>query len=634
MLQPVPHRWSGGWTGFQDGSVALAQMFRERGGGPPECLNPDPRTRFGISSSGEAPPQVWVDADARVAVLADARLDNARELLARLSAHEEQDRGGVSGLLGAAYLRWGVASFSYLRGDFAALIWDPVNARLILGRDPMGMRGLYYRPRPDGVLVATEAKQIRSLPGVPQAPDQRMAAAFLTGCFGAADWSYHEGIRQVKPGHVLVYSPNSERELRIWELAPDESLLGESRERYEEVFRDLFLDSVRARLKPAGPAGIFLSGGVDSGAIASAVGYLGKTQELSASLSTYSWDFGALEQCDERHLSRLITDHYGLPAWEVRADDAGPFSGYPEIPGPDLDDPIHSPFQSIMERGFRVAQNHGVGTLFTGMRGDLVAGPLDMDYRSLIKEGRWMAAAEELRIHAHALGAPLPQLLGHEVIQPAWSRFREVGWRRLRTPSVGRAASPPADGFPGWIRSDWAAKVGLEEILAEYREPPAPPGMTAFQSRRFQLLSMPMHQKMATAHERRVARHGLHASDPWSDVRLARLAVSIPQPLLNPEGRDGRKELVRRSLNGIMPPPFAQGADKIVPLPLYLHSLREEGRPGIRQLLTRTVAEERGWVDGEALRTHYEDFLGGQPLHGWFWWALSLEWWLSTHWGL
>ena len=125
-----------------------------------------------------------VHAETGVVVVADARLDNRVELRRLLARDAPARQAPDTALILEGYLRWGPGVLPRLVGDYALMVWDPRHRRLLLARDPMAMRALYYRVESDRVLVATEVKQILAVPGVPDEPDERMAAAYLAGCFG------------------------------------------------------------------------------------------------------------------------------------------------------------------------------------------------------------------------------------------------------------------------------------------------------------------------------------------------------------------------------------------------------------------------------------------------------------------
>ena len=613
MVAAAPHRSTSGDGRYGQPLVALAQLSRS----PAQPTQMTPQ----------------VDHATGVVVVADARIDNSTELRATLGRHAPDPGAGAAALVLAAYLRWGHAALPRLIGDFAIVIWDPRDRSLLLARDPFAMRALYYHLASRRVLVATEAKQLLAGYRVPDAPDERTLGAFLCGSFGSLDWSYYASIAQVAPGHGVLIQGTSVRSWRFWDIDPGFEIHHPTIDGYREQLRELFLEAVRVRLRPDQPVGVLLSGGIDSGAVASAAGWLLERQDTSSDLRSYSWDFGSLTMCDERETSQHIVDRYGIAATDVSIEDAGPLAGYPDH-APDLDDPFHGHFQTMLDRGFAAASADGVGPLFTGMRGDLAIGPVDEDYETLFRAGRLPALAGELRRHHLATGESMAAITRRDVtpmIGRLARRSRAANWARW---AIGRSGQRPRpstsvsrSSYPRWIEPGFARRIELDELIATYAETPAPPVAGPLRKRRYEWLFMPMHLRWAVSHERRVAGFGMEAVDPWSDRRIAEFCVAVPQQVID-QPYSVEKQLVRDSLKGVMPKAFLDAAGKTVPTALYRTTLRGPAAPIVEELLADSHAESAGWIRADRLRDDYEHFRGGGPPVDALWWTLSAEWWL------
>ena len=270
---------------------------------------------------------------AGLALVADARIDNRAELIAilGLKRHLAARHPTDAELILAAYQRWGTACAAHLLGDFAFAIWDARERRLFAARDAMNMRALYYRTESQRLLFATDGAQILALPEVPVRIFEPAVGAHLLGRFDRLDWTFYEGIAQLPPAHALVANTMGVRTWRYWEVDPEARIEYTDERQYVEHFVDLFSEAVRCRLRSAYPAGVLLSGGLDSGSVASMGGWLRQQPGGGdlAPLRAYCFAFESLPECDERSISDGIVHHYDLPMTAISAETAWLLWNYP-----------------------------------------------------------------------------------------------------------------------------------------------------------------------------------------------------------------------------------------------------------------------------------------------------------------
>jgi len=134
----------------------------------------------------------------------------------------------------------------------------------------------------------------------------------------------------------------------------------------------------------------------------------------------------------------------------------------------------------------------------------------------------------------------------------------------------------------------------------------------------------------ASGEERRRARQGTLYCDPWSDRQVAAYVHAIPQHEVNRLSEP--KRLARRAVRRLMPAGTESRLGKTEPDRLFDRGFRESGLPVVRALLEDPLAARMGFIDPERLRSSYERFLGGAPVRYDFWWPLTLEMWLRSHW--
>jgi asparagine synthase (glutamine-hydrolysing) len=592
MMEAAAHRGPDGRGIWQQGKVGLGFLALE--------LTPE--------AVGESAPL----ARGELTLVADARIDNRGELIPLLRSRGQlrMEAPSDAELILAAYRVWGSSCARHLVGDFAFVLWDAEKERLFGARDPMGMRPLYYREEPGRFLFASEVKQILALPEVPARVFEPALLAHIAGPYGRPEWSFYEGVRQLAPGHALVAESGNVRVHRFWEVDPAARIEYRREEEYGEHFRALFQEAVACRLRSHRPVGLLLSGGVDSGSIAAMAGWL--TEEGEGSFSgfrAYCWAFNELRESDERAVSDVILDRYRLDKTDVPADEGWPLQGYPGHP-PDRDDPHLWVYQPLFDHSLDRAKEEGMGSVFSGDRGDEMVGDWVWDHPGMFLAGRWSLLRKEFQ----ALG--------------------ERGWRgmkrRVLNPLLRPGGRPKRD-YPlaPWLAPEAVSRWGLAELAREssgaglFQDP-------ARQMRYGRIFSLPG-MRIALANERRRAMRGLGFADPWADTRLVRFILSLPQWQVNRVSEP--KRVAREGLRGVMPEEVRMRTGKTIPHGLFERGFMDRGLPAVRDLLREPISEQMGLLDAGELRRQYDALLKGQqPQHD-FWWPLTAEFWLRSHWG-
>lgn len=561
----------------------------------------------------------------RLTIAAHARLDDRDHLASRLRPHLTTADPSDADLILAAYLCWGAEAPRHLLGDFAYVVHDVERHVLHAARDPMAMRPLYYHHDARRTLMASEIQQLLATGDVAAEIHEPAVARYLIGEFGVPDETFYRGVRALPAGHRLEVDARGVHVAPFWTVDPERRERFSSEGDIAERFRELFLHAVRDRVRTADPIGLFLSGGVDSGTIASALGWLREGGAVRGPIEAYSWAYETLTQCDERHLSDLVVHRFGIRPHDLAAEASGPLARYPQH-GPHRDEPYIGVYQALLEDGLAAARRDGVRDMWSGDRGDLVGGAWSPSYWSLLRRGRWGDLLGEVREHAAIPGQGWPQVVGRHVAAPG---LRSLV-RRRRRPRNGVAGARHDRRRPPWLRPDLLDRTGTDPGMAHDAIPPQ--ALRGYARReRYRLLFLPMHMRGMVWSERTNAAFGLGFVDPWSDRRLAEFVLAVPQAVLNRPG-ELDKRLVREAMRGIMPEDFRRAAAKIVPQPLFDRALRRDAADTIRHLLTDMEADRRGYLDGEALRAHYDDVVEGGRAHVTLWWAITLEMWLRRYW--
>jgi asparagine synthase (glutamine-hydrolysing) len=208
--------------------------------------------------------------DGSIWIVYNGEVYNYVELLDELRClgHRPRTRSDTEAVL-LAYAQWGLDVPERLNGMFAMAIWDSRLRRLVLCRDRLGIKPLYYAETPDGTVFASELKALRTVDGIAGEIDLAAFDEYMTCGYVVHPRSLLCGVRKLEPGTlVTVTAERGAEPRRYWSLRfePDDR---PSQEQWNAEIRDVFTDSVRLRLRSDVPLGTLLSGGVDSTLIAS-----------------------------------------------------------------------------------------------------------------------------------------------------------------------------------------------------------------------------------------------------------------------------------------------------------------------------------------------------------------------------
>lgn len=211
------------------------------------------------------------------------------------------------------YEEYGANLFTYLRGMFSIAIWDTSAERLLLARDRLGKKPLYYRLDNGGMAFASEMKALLADPATDRTVDECAISDYLTFQYVPAPLSAIKSVRKVSPANVLVYEAGNATSTRYWRLnyRPQRDLEHRTQEDLAGELRDRLLDSVRVRLMSERPLGAFLSGGLDSSAIVAAM-----SRVSSNRISTFSIGFED-ESFNELPYARQVAEIYGTDHHEL-----------------------------------------------------------------------------------------------------------------------------------------------------------------------------------------------------------------------------------------------------------------------------------------------------------------------------
>ncbi|MEU6836664.1 asparagine synthase (glutamine-hydrolyzing) [Streptomyces rubiginosohelvolus] len=256
-------------------------------------------------------------------------IHNYRELRTELTARGHRFRtASDTEVLLAAHREWGPRAIERFAGMFAYALWDIAEQTLYLGRDPLGVKPLYYAEHPSGLVFGSEPKALFASGLIrPEVDAEGLTDVFTVAAKRPGDAVYR-GVRQLLPGHLLTVRRGATTARRYWQLttAPHE----DDEDTTVATVRSLLDRIVGEQTVADVPLGALLSGGIDSSAI-TAIGARALAADARGPLATYSVDFAGSEedfQADALHVSRdapyvrAVVDHVGTKHSEVLVEPA------------------------------------------------------------------------------------------------------------------------------------------------------------------------------------------------------------------------------------------------------------------------------------------------------------------------
>ena len=163
------------------------------------------------------------------------------------------------------YEEEGLEALTRMRGMFALALWDGSLGRLVLARDRLGQKPLYWTRVGQRVLFASEVKAFMADPSFERRLNKEALARYLSWLYLPGQESMLEGVRRLPPGHVALIGPEKISGRKYWSLRPEPKEMEE--DRAQDGFERLLKEAVGLRLISDAPLGAFLSGGIDSSVI-------------------------------------------------------------------------------------------------------------------------------------------------------------------------------------------------------------------------------------------------------------------------------------------------------------------------------------------------------------------------------
>jgi asparagine synthase (glutamine-hydrolysing) len=505
-----------------------------------------------------------------------------------------------------SYEEYGLEAVSRFRGMFAFALWDERQHRLLIARDRLGIKPLYYGIVDGRLVFASELKAILQLPEVERKLDWHAVSHYFSFLTTPNDSAIVAGIRKLEPAHFLTCSPGQEPRIhRYWDVAfcPND---GKGENEFVEELRALLEESVRLRMIADVPVGAFLSGGIDSSSIVAMMTRLRSKPVKTFSIGFTEEDYSELASA--RHVAAEFgTDHQELvlsPNVLGVIEDITAF----------LDEPFGDSSAIPTYMVSKLASEH-VKVVLSGDGGDELFAGYD---RYLIEQReRGRVLPQPLRKLAAAVARWIPDgvrgahYLRHQALAGA-ARYIDSStlFRAYQKTSLftGDAMQSLGSHDPEAakrtelrdLHGNWLARVQLHDMKSY----------------------LPL--DILTKVDRMSMAHSIEARVPLLDHKLVEFAATIPQEM---RLRDGvTKYIFKRAMRGILPDAIIDRPKRGFAIPLG-RWFRGSLAAFSNDLLLSPQCRHRGILNPAYLRKLLDMHTRGRDLDMHLWTIVSFELW-------
>lgn len=519
------------------------------------------------------------------------------------------------------YEEYGRNCVQHLRGMFAFAIWDKKQNKLFIARDRLGIKPLYYKLTADRLLFGSEIKVVLAHVGIRPEFNQAMLPEFLAFGYLSGEETFYSGIRKLPPGHTMEVTAQGQSEIRqYWDLDTTKTHSSRDQSYYVRSYRELLEGAVESHLMSDVPLGVFLSGGLDSSAVAALM-----TKIRREPVETFS--VGYKEQTySELPYARTMADHLKSLHHEVLIGERDFFDALPHLIWHE-DEPITWPSSVALYYVAKLARERVVVVLTGEGSDETLAGytryaftlknaTLDSVYRGVVPS----FARRQLRstlAHSSLIGATVRRKLAHTFLAldgEQWSdfyfdnffsAFGKAEQTGLLTADFARQYAP--DTAYREVLKYWERSSGemLQRLL-----------YTDIKTYLVELLMKQDNMSMAASIESRV---------PFLDHVLVEFASRIPREV-QLQGLAG-KQILKKAMEDLLPHSIIYRPKLGFPTP-WSGWLAGPRLDSIEAMLLEPRSLDRGYFRREAIQQLFQEHRAKhRDNYDRIWRLLNLEWW-------
>jgi asparagine synthase (glutamine-hydrolysing) len=519
------------------------------------------------------------------------------------------------------YEEYGTDCVEHLRGMFAFAIWDARRQRLFIARDRLGIKPLYYKLTSEQIAFGSEIKVVLASQGNGAQFDRTVLPEYLAFGYLSGEQTFYREIRKLMPGHWMEVDASGQVRIeRYWDLPVSRNEVSQPESYYIQTFREMLEQAVGSHLMSDVPLGVFLSGGVDSSAVAALM-----TKIRRAPVETFSVGYSE-DEYSELPYARIVAQHLNSIHHEVLVSQKDFFDTLPQLIRHE-DEPIVWPSSVPLYFVARLAHER-VKVVLTGEGADETLAGYTR-YSFTLKNAAWD------RIYRNVVPGAVREGIRGSIADSSW--IGAIVRRKLSHTFLARNGNSWAsfyfDNFFSAfserdqsglltedLRNQCAAGAAYQNVL-QYWEQSSGEMLhrllyTDIKTYLVELLMKQDNMSMAASIESRV---------PFLDHPLVEFATNIPQNLQL--GGFAGKRILKKAVEDLLPHSILYRPKLGFPTP-WSRWLAGPRFDSIRKLLLEPRSMERGLFERSAMEQLFEEHRSKHRDHSdRIWRLLNLELW-------
>jgi asparagine synthase (glutamine-hydrolysing) len=595
MVQAIGHRGPDASGTFISGDVALGH------------------TRLSIIDLSPDSNQPFSSSDGRYTMVFNGEIYNYLEIKAELTSTTFRTNSDTEVFL-EAFIQWGAAAFQKVNGMFACAIWDSQESRLLLVRDRIGIKPLYYAQVNDQLVFASEIRSLLASGLVARKLNKAVLSEYLMYQTVHAPQTMIEGVKMLEPGTYIDISPSDYKATEYWKPWQNshqdtEPIL------IQKKIRELLTKSVERRLIADVPVGAFLSGGIDSSLLVGIV-----SERLGKKLDTFNVSFDESEFSEAKY-ARGVARKFQTNHHEIQLKPSDLLEALPDGLA-SMDHPSGDGLNSWIVS--RETKRQGLSVALSGLGGDEVFAGYDVFQRiPRVSDNAWLLSfPKALRVAAGQMAklyrpgiqsSKLAQILRLDYfdLESLYPIFRKVLLDQQIKGLLGKKTFPNAvnqsiqllEEFNGFENLPTLSRVSIAEMNTYMQNV---------------LLRDTDQMSMA---------HALEVRVPFLDHELVEYVTHVSDQIKYPHTP---KQLLVTSFQDILPSSITSRKKMgfVLPWEEWMKGdLREFCQENIEQLI------DSGLMNSSAVQNLWSDFLDGKANVSWsrVWPIVVLSQWMKLN---